>query len=104
MLSLNYYLKLLHKLFAYGISGSCLAWLTNFLNKRTICTRVDGALSHTVKQVSDVAQGTVLESLCFVLHINDLPCQLKNCTVKLCADDVKVYFRFTPNLWMDSLH
>ena len=28
--------KLLHKLSAYGISGSCLVWLTNFLNDRTM--------------------------------------------------------------------
>ena len=65
--------------------------------------RVDGALFHTVMQTSGIEQGIVFGSLRFILQINDLPSPLKHCTVKLYADDLKVYFHFTPNLWMDSL-
>ena len=90
--------KLLHKLSAYGISGTCLNWLSEFLSDRTMCTKIDGVFSHKVSQTSGVAQGTVLASLCFVLYINDLPDHIRNCVVKLYADDLKIYYCFKPNL------
>ena len=36
-------------------------------------------------------------SLCFVLHINDLPENIVHSIIKLYADDVKIYYRFPLN-------
>ncbi len=90
--------KLLLKLKQYGISGKTLDWIQDFLSNRTQKVCVDGDFSESGSVTSGVPQGSVLGPLLFLLFINDLPKHIRNCIVKLFADDCKIYFAFKPNL------
>ena len=90
-------LKLIYKLKTFGVTGSCLSRLTNFLSLRKMCVKVNDIFSDYILQSSAVLQGSVLGSLCFVLCINDLPENIVHCVIKLYADDVKIYYRFPLN-------
>ena len=61
---------LLSKLKHYGIDNKIWLWISNFLKQRIV---VDGIQSDLVTVDSGVPQGTVLASIIFLLHINDLP-------------------------------
>ena len=37
------------------------------------------------------------------MYTNDLPDLIKNYEINLYADDIKLYFRFSPNKWRDVL-
>ena len=84
--------KLYHKLQGYGISGSMLAWIKDFLSARFQCTRVGDSVSTVEYLISGVIQGSCLGPILFVLYINDIV-QLFDecCTCKLYADDLKLY-------------
>ena len=95
--------KLIHKLSSFGISGECRCWLCDFLMNRKMWTRINNAFSECFEQTSGIVQETVLETMCFMLYISDLPDLIKNCEIKLYADDVKLYFCFSPKKWCDVL-
>ena len=82
--------KLLHKLDAYGIRGSLHKWLSSFLQDRQMRMVVEGEHSESAPVESGVPQGTVLGSLMFLCHINDLPDTVKS-QVRLFADDCLLY-------------
>ena len=86
------HMKLLHKLSNYGIKGTTLQWVRNFLTKRTMKVIVDGEESREVTVDSGVPQGTVLGPLLFLVHINDLP-ETVTSQVRLFADDCLLYRR-----------
>ena len=77
---------LCHKLQAFGISGTLLAWVRSYLHNR--CQRVvlDGAKSDWLPVTSSVPQGSILGPLLFLLYTNDI-----GATLSLYADDAKVY-------------
>ena len=80
----------LHKLEAYGIRGSLLDWVRNFLTGRKMKVVVDGEQSEEAEVLSGVPQGTVLGPLLFLCHINDLP-DCVSSIVRLFADDCLLY-------------
>ena len=65
--------------------------------------KVNGTLSNSFPQTSGVAQGTSLGPLCFLIYINDLSMHIKNCILKLFADDAKIYFCYPRGNWSDLL-
>jgi len=95
--------KLIQKLEKYGIKGSLLQWIASFLSDRSHQTRVGNSLSDTAQITSGVIQGSCLGPLLFLLYINDLPDIFdEGITIKLYADDVKLYYRITAES-IDSL-
>ena len=82
--------RLLNKIYAYGIRGKLNTWIRNFLLGRTQKVVVEGSVSSLAQVSSGIPQGSVLGSLLFLIYVNDLPDQIKS-TVKLFADDTKVY-------------
>ena len=95
--------KLIQKFAAYGVSGNCLNWLKAFLIGRTMCVNINNVLSASVSQSSGVPQGSVLGPICFIVFINDITKCIKHCRIKLYADDVKLYFHFCCDRWIDFL-
>lgn len=101
--------KLLQKLSCYGINGSLLNIISNFLNDR--CQRVvlpDGTSDSKIV-TSGVPQGSVLGPLLFLLYINDIADYFtdKVC-IKLFADDIKIYFEIVndtdPAIFQSSIN
>ena len=83
---------LLHKLKFYGIHGSMLTWIGNFLQGRVQKVVLNGETSEQASVTSGVPQGTVLGPLLFLIYINDLPdCISEHTQVGLFADDCIVY-------------
>ena len=68
-------------------------WIGNFLSERTQVTRVGNQLSSMVRLYSGTIQGSGIGPLLFLTYINELSNILAefNVTVKLFADDVKLY-------------
>jgi hypothetical protein len=84
--------KLICKLKAYGITGNLLIWIENFLYNRFQAVRVGSHISQFRQVISGVPEGSVLGPLLFLIYINDLVDVFgSNLTVKLFADDVKIY-------------
>ena len=82
--------RLLHKLNHYGIRGTTLNWIQNFLTNRTQKVVVDGSSSESARVKSGVPQGIVLGPLLFLTYINDLPPTVSS-QVRLFADDCLLY-------------
>ena len=82
--------RLLHKLQFYGVRGSLLCWIKDFLRDRQQKVILDGKASNIAPVVSGVPQGTVLGPLLILVYINDLPEGITS-TTRLFADDSIVY-------------
>ena len=82
--------RLFNKLQFYGIQGSLLNWIKNFLTDHSQQVILDNKQSISCKVLSGVPQGTVLAPLLFLIYINDLPLHVSN-KVRLYADDVILY-------------
>jgi len=86
--------KLLIKLREYGIRGKLLSWLSNFFSRRTHQTRMNNILSDVIASSVELFRVAVL-ALYSVIFIDDLieALQQFGVTVKLFADDLKLYLR-----------
>ena len=84
--------RLIGKLEYYGVRGSTLEWITQWLTKRVQRVVVDRESSEEAPVKSGVPQGTVLGPLMFILYINDIS-ENTSSTVKLFADDCLIYRR-----------
>ena len=81
-------------LWAYGINGKLLAWLSAYLEDRRQRVVVGNAKSPWLEVVSGTTQGTVLGYLLFLIFINDLPDECSpedKSLVTLLADDTKTF-------------
>ncbi len=90
--------KILESFSAYGVKDTLLTWLEAFLSNRTQRVIYNDCQSDTVPVASGVPQGSVLGPLCFLVVVNRLPEVIKHATVKLFADDCKLYFRISSNV------
>jgi hypothetical protein len=84
--------KLISKLRSYNFSDRTVNWLSSFLSNRTQVVKCNKSMSSPVSVTSGVPQGSVCGPLLFILYVNDLPAVCSPCTIKLYADDVKLYF------------
>ena len=83
------------KLEAYGIREKALGWLGDFLHERRQHVSVNGAFSRWNKVASGIPQGSVLGPALFVCFINDMPEAVRCSSIKLFADDAKVFKAIT---------
>ena len=74
----------------YGIQGTTLYWVTDFLHGRNQQEVIDGETSSPAKVTSGVPQGTVLGPTLFLIYINDIAENIKS-NIRLFADDCVVY-------------
>ena len=82
--------NLLSKLRQYGIGGSLLNWLADYLKGRRQRVVVEGVSSSFLNVTSGVPQGSVLGPLLFLLYTKDLPSSVAHSTVPMFADDSKM--------------
>ena len=67
-------------------------WFRNYLQNRTQIVEFQG-VSGAAKPVSvGVPQGSILGLLLFILHLNDLPSAVVECSILMYADDTVVFF------------
>ena len=65
---------LLHKLDSqFGVQGTLLAWLTDYLTDRTQFSEVNGDHSTVLNVTRGIPKGSVLAAPLFALYTNDLP-------------------------------
>jgi hypothetical protein len=84
--------KLLLKLQSYGLTGTLLEWIHNFLADRSQTTRVGSSYSSFESVISGVVQGSCIGPLLFTVYVNDVVDIMPTGSVsKLYADDLKLY-------------
>ncbi len=83
---------LIKKMRRIGISDTVLQWFQSYLSDRTQQVKFDDHVSEKIEINHGVPQGTVLGPLLFIFYLNDLTWVVKNCTLKMFADDTLIYY------------
>ena len=81
---------LIFKLKSYGVSGSLLLLIQNFLSGRSQRVVLDGQASEWTEVLAGVPQGSILGPLFFLIYINDLPEGIIS-MIKIFADDSSLF-------------
>jgi hypothetical protein len=82
---------LLHKLKINGITGKLLEWLKDYLTDREQRVIINGEHSEWGHIKAGVPQGSVLGPLLFLIFINDVTHVVRNCKIRLFADDTCLF-------------
>ena len=73
-------------------------WFESYLTNREQVCSVNGQTSSSGKIICEVPQDSILDSLMFLLYINDMPDCLKSTTPSLYADDTEIFSSYSPNV------
>ena len=82
--------RLIKKLEGYAIRGNLLNLLISFLQNRKQRVVTNGNMSKWTDVISGTRQGSILEPILFIIHINDIP-GVVGSVCRLFADDCKLY-------------
>ena len=82
---------LLYKLRKSGIGGPLLQWFHSYLLNRQQRVVINGVTSAWKEIRSGVPQGSVLGPLLFLIYINDITNVVKDCKIRLYADDTCLF-------------
>ena len=82
---------LLDKLCHYGVRDNALDWFRSYLSGRRQFVTYNGVSSSTKTITCGVPQGSILEPLLFLLHINDLYSVCSTSVPLLYADDTSLF-------------
>ena len=82
----------MQKLDLYGVQQRELSLFTCYLTNRKQFCLVSGINSETGIIAVDVPEGSCLDSLLFMIDINDLPLAVRNSTVSKYADDTSLCY------------
>ena len=89
----------------FGVNGSLLDLMRNYLSGRQQFTVLNGVKSDLLPVSMGIPQGSVLGPTLFVLFTNDLPCSVPSGSVYMYADDTTIYcVRETADLVIDQLN
>ena len=95
--------RLLSKLYGYGIRGSILEWIKDFLSNRQQYVSVNGKESGSIPVTSGVPQGSVLGPILVIYFmINYLPDVVK-CICEIFADDTKAYSQVSDDVFHETI-
>ena len=83
---------LLQKLSYLNFSPEAISWFKSYLHNRTFRVSVGSTLSEPGDLKCGVPQGSILGPLLFLIYINDLPQSVKDCEIRLYADDTCISF------------
>ena len=83
---------LLDKLTTVGVSGPEHEWFTDYLRNRTQVVEFHGVNSNPEGVSIGVPQGSILGPLLFILHVNDLPEVVSECSILMYADDTVLFY------------
>ena len=78
----------------YGIKGKTLGWINEFLLNRRQRIVIKDSRSEWKDVLSGIPQGSVLDSVLFVIYINSMPNAVKSKLYSF-ADDAKLYREIT---------
>ena len=96
---------LLYKLRSCGIAGRLLDWLEDYLTDRQQRVIINGETSEWGRINAGVPQGSVLGPLLFLIFINDLAYVIRNCSIRLFADDTCLYLEIDdPDLQAEAIN
>ena len=81
---------LLDKILYYGIKGTELAWFKSYLTNRTQFVSYNGTNSRTLSITTGVPQGSILDPLLCIIHMNDIHNASSKFHAILFADDTNL--------------
>ena len=84
-----------HKI-VLGVVDAASDWLSSVLANRSQVTCCHNAMCNQEPVSIEVAQGSILGPLLFVIYMNDLPDVLEHCSVTLYADNTVLSFNSKP--------
>ena len=87
---------LIQKLSYYGINGTPLNLMQNYLTNRKQYVDIDGTISDTTLISTGVPQGSILGPLLFIIYINDLSNASELFKYIMYADDTTLYTYLNP--------